>query len=311
MIGRNYRLVLWLVVLGAAGRPAQAQDTRDSGLAFLRIGVNAAALAMGDAGVAASQDAFSTFWNPAGLAVMPTNSAAASHRIWIGDLRTYDLAARFRVGPRGGLGLAVTAVDSGDLEAFDLTGEPAGVFSAQFVSVGLSYGRRLGPLQAGATVKYLSERIFDESASGYAVDLGLQLALLDGGLRLGGALQNLGEMSDLATEATELPLTVRVGAAAYPFHLIATDDGGAVLGAMLVAEVSHLFPSEMTRFHAGLGVEVMELLVLRSGLLTNDGARKLTFGGGLRYERLVFDYAFVPFETGFGTGHVLTLHYHW
>lgn len=307
MIERYCRM-LWLVaVLGAGVLPAHAQD---SGLRFLRFGTNAAALAMGDAAVAASQDAFSTFWNPAGLATVPTNSAAASHRIWVGDLRTYDLAARFRAGRNGGLGLAVTAVDSGDLDGFDPTGEPTGTFSAQFVSVGLSYGRRLGPLHVGATAKYLSERIFDESASGYGFDFGAQLGLLDGGVRFGAALQNLGEMNELANIATELPLTLRAGVAAYPFHLVATD-GGAVLDLSLVAEVSHLFPDEATRFHGGIGAEVLELLSFRAGYITNDDLRDLTFGGGLRYAGLVFDYAFLPFNTGFGTGHVLTLHYNW
>ena len=45
--------------------PVMAQDT---GLSFMRIGVNARAASMGDAQVAISDNAFATYWNPAALA---------------------------------------------------------------------------------------------------------------------------------------------------------------------------------------------------------------------------------------------------
>ena len=46
--------------------------------------------------------------------------------------------------------------------------------------------------------------------------------------------------------------------------------------------------------------------------ITNDALRNGTVGLGLRYESLVFDYALVLFDEGFGgPGHVLTLSYGW
>ncbi len=83
---------IFLFLTLALAIPVQAQE---AGLDFLRIGINASASAMGDAQVAASRDAFSTYWNPAGLAGASANMAAVSHRIWIGDVRMYDVAARF------------------------------------------------------------------------------------------------------------------------------------------------------------------------------------------------------------------------
>ncbi len=288
---------------------AQAQET---GLNFLRIGANASASAMGDAQVATSRDAFSTYWNPAGLAAATANMAAVSHRIWIGDLRTYDAAARFRVGRNGGVGLAVTATDSGDLEARDLPGEPAGTFSAQFISLGVSYGRRFGPVRAGVTAKYLNERIFDTDATGYAFDAGLQLDVGQQFLALGAVIQNVGEMSELESVATELPSTLRVGAAVFPFRILAEEDGTRLLDVSMAAEVAHLLPGDLTRVHAGLGVTVMDMLIARVGYITNDTLRDFTFGLGLHYEALSFDYAYLPFEDGFGgPGHVLTLMYAW
>lgn len=288
--------------------PVQAQE---SGLNFLRIGANAGASAMGDAQVAASRDAFSTYWNPAGLASASSNTVAVSHRIWVADFRTYDVAARFRAGQQGGVGLSVTATDSGELDVRETPGEPEGTFTAQFVSLGVSYGRQIGPVRAGATAKYLSERIFESSSSGYAFDVGVQAGFLNETVLLGAALQNVGQMNELNVVETELPRTLRAGAAAFPFRIQAADDS-AILIVGVSGEVSHLFPNDETRLHGGLSAEVLELITFRGGYITNDTLRDVTLGGGLHYGAFVFDYAYLPFETGFeGPGHVLTLHYNW
>ena len=300
----------FLLLLAMLTLPMQAQET---GLGFLRIGTNAAASAMGDAQVASSRDAFSTYWNPAGLAAATTNSVAVSHRIWIADLRTYDLAARFQAGEKGGIGLFVTAVDNGDFEQRDEPApDPDGMFSAQFLSIGASYGRSFGPVRAGVTAKYLSERIFEASANGYAFDAGVQAGLLGEKIRLGAAVQNIGKMSELVTEATPLPRTVRGGLALSPLSILAEEDASTVLDLSVAAEVSHLLEDARTQFHLGVSAEVVEMVRVRAGYLTNDTLRDLTFGGGLHVSTFIFDYAFLPFEDGFGgPGHVLTLLYNW
>ncbi|RMF57236.1 MAG: hypothetical protein D6746_11425, partial [Bacteroidetes bacterium] len=199
----RYSLILVLSVLGlCAAGSARGQE---SGLAFLRIGTNAAAQALGDAGVAFSRDAFATYWNPAGLAATPDHMAGLALHRWAGDVETYGLAARFRLGERQGAGLFVTATGSGDLEAREQPGPPEGFFDVQFLSVGAAYGMALGPVRVGATVKWLTERIFAQQASGAAVDLGLQADVPGDLIRVGLAYQNLGKMSRLNAERTELP----------------------------------------------------------------------------------------------------------
>lgn len=302
---QSLAFVLVLLLVGEA-------KGQDSGLAFLRIGTNAAAGAMGDAQVSNSNDAFSTYWNPAGLAAATSNSAGLSHHIWVAQTRTYSLAARFSSGNNGGVGLFLTALDSGDIEARENPGSPDGVFDAQFVSVGASYGRSFGPVRLGTSVKYLSERIFTNNATGYAFDFGLQADLFNEGLKLGAALQNIGEMSELSEVATELPRTLRAGVSLYPFRVLAMTDGTVLLNAFVTGEVSHIFPSETTRYHLGLAAEVVELVTVRAGYVTNDALRGITIGGGLGSNGFLFDYAFMPFDDGFdGPGHVLSLLYLW
>lgn len=292
--------------------PARAQD---AGLAFLRIGTNAAAMGLGDAYVAHSRDAFSTYWNPAGLAAAESNTAALSHHIWIADVRTYALAARLQAGEKGAIGIFATGTGAGDLEARERPGDPDGFFSVQYVSTGLSYGRSFGPLRAGATVKYLAERIYTDDANGYAFDLGLQMDLARRAIQLGVALQNIGEMSGLDITETPLPRTMRAGVAVFPLRVLTEGDRSSLLNTFITAEVSHVFEDEIdqaTRIHVGIAAEVLELVMLRAGYISNDEVRRFTTGGGLEYGSFIVDYAFLPFQDGFGgPGHVLTLLYKW
>ena len=60
---------------------------------FLRIGPGARAQSMGGAVVAGQQDIFSTAWNPAGLAGLPTERGleiGAMHSEWFGGVANYD-----------------------------------------------------------------------------------------------------------------------------------------------------------------------------------------------------------------------------
>jgi len=285
---------------------------QESGLSFLRIGTDAAALARGDAGVASTDDAFATYWNPAALAAGADHSLAVSNHIWIADVRTYAFAASYRPGTRWGLGAFATATGSGDLEAREQPGEASGVFDAQFIASGVGVARAVGPVRAGVLLKILSERIFTDSAEGYAFDFGLHADVAAGAVRLGAAFQNLGSMEDLSAQATELPEMLRLGAEIFPFRVVADLDGTPLLTASVLLEYSRDMVGEESRFHVGLSSEVLETVVARVGYLTNDELRDFSAGLGLTITDLQFDYALLPFESGFGgPAHVLTLSYAW
>ncbi len=285
---------------------------QESGLSFLRIGTNAAAGAMGDAQVSNSEDAFSTYWNPAGLAGAVSNSAAFSHHIWVARTRSFSLATRLSTGEKGAAGLFLTTLDSGSLEARENPGPPDGLFDVQFLAFGASYGHSFGPIRLGTTVKFLSERIYPNSANGYAFDFGIQGDFFNEGIKVGAAFQNLGKMQELNQLATQLPETIRAGISVYPFRVLAMADGTVLLNAFLTGEVSHVLPSETTRYHIGAAAEIIELVTVRAGFITNDALRGLTLGGGLGSNGFLFDYAFMPFDNGFdGPGHVLSLLYLW
>jgi hypothetical protein len=301
-------LTIVIVLLGASSGISQTQ----SGLSFLKFGTSAEGLAMAEAMTASAEGAFATYYNPAGLARSSPNAVAASHNVWVGNTRTYNAAARFTAGQSGGWGAMVTAVSNGEIEARrGPSAEPDGLISAQFVGVGLSYGRTIGPVRAGVTAKYLTERIAESVANGYALDAGVQLPMLEERVHLGAAIQHFGRMEALASEASPLPETIRAGISLQPFRVITEDDDVPFLTTMVSAEVVHRSQEKRTQIHGGLAVELFQVLTLRSGYLSNNEFRRFSLGSGLDLETLQFDYSYLPFEDNFGTGHVLTLAYMW
>ena len=300
--------VLATLALTLLAGPVVGQDT---GLSFLRIGVNAHGGSMGDAQVASVSNAFATYWNPAGLA-SERRSIAGSHRIWVGDVRAYDIAAQLPAGSNSAWGLSLTGTDSGDMELRTRPGAPEGMFSAQFINAGVSYARAFRGLRIGITGRYLRERIFDTDASGYAFDAGIQADLLSRSLRVGASVRNIGRMNELEFERTPLPRLLQGGIALSPLQIVGYTDNVRLLDLALALETSHLFDDELTRLHVGISVTVMELVDLRGGYVSSDELRDYTFGLGLSFDGIYADYAYIPFEEGFdGPGHILSLLYHW
>ncbi len=283
---------------------------QESGLAFLTIGIDAAAIARSDASTASTRGAYATFWNPAGLAIAGRNEVALSHHRWIDGIRTYSIAARFSAGKTSGVGLFITGTDSGPLEARDQPGPPTGTFEAQFLTVGGSYAFTFGPVRVGATVKYITERIYTDSARGYGIDAGLHASFLNNGFHAGAVIQNIGEMSELRTRATDLPKTFRFGTQFFPFRIINGMDGSTLVHISISADVSHNLIDENTRLHFGGDGRVLDVLIIRLGYMTNDELRGFSTGLGLEISDINFDYALVPFKEGFdGPAHVISLRY--
>lgn len=301
--------VLFLAVLVALVVPYQSVRAQDSGLSFLALGVDAEALARGDAGVARADGAFATYWNPAGLARSGTE-LGISHHVWVGNIRTYALNGAFSLGERSGIGVSVVATGAGDLEARQQPGESDGLFEAQFVSAGVSAGREFGPLRAGVSIKFLSERIFTNSANGYGFDIGLQADLMNESVHVGVVMANMGEMQELNVQATELPRLFRAGVEVFPFRAVTALDGEIFLSTAILAEVSRNYVTERTQWHFGLSAEVLETVTARAGYLSDDFLRDFSAGVGVEVADLWFDYAVLPFEDGFGgPAHILTLRY--
>ena len=301
----------WLAVILFFLCTALAPQAQGNGLAFLTLDPDPAGQAAGGAYSAAAAGPFSPLFNPAGLASGNRNGIALTFQDWIGDARTLGIAGRFGLGEKGGAGLYVLSTSSGDLEARDRPGPAEGTFEVQYFAVGAGVARQFGPVLVGVAGKVLSERVFDSSASGFAFDGGVQIEAMDG-FRIGAAVQHLGKMNELETEATPLPTTFRGGASLRPFRLMAATESTALLSTAFHAEVVHRTEqSDPTQIHIGGEATLFDMLTLRGGYVSGDPVRSLSAGAGLVVGAFHLNYAMLPLDTGFGTGQLISLGYSW
>ena len=165
-----------LAVSGAGAQESNKAGT--SAAQFLKIGVGARAMGMGGATVGIVDDASAAYWNPAGLAGVQSFTLMGTHTRWFADVTHQYFGLVLPVGDDHRIGVSATVLSVGDIE-ITTEDQPRGTgdfYSATDVAVGLSYsGRLVEFFSFGATVKYVTQSIYNESASAMAVDLGTVL----------------------------------------------------------------------------------------------------------------------------------------
>ncbi|MBI5244861.1 MAG: PorV/PorQ family protein, partial [Elusimicrobia bacterium] len=195
---------------------AQAAGPGTSAATFLSLGFGARPLALGESFVALADDASALHYNPAGLSLPQPASPQGrrpyelllSHSLHIQDIRLTQMGFMRRP-----FGLSVTHLSLRGIERrTSETAEPDGSFGASDLAVGLSYGRRVGKVGVGGTVKFVQQRIGEYSASAYALDIGALYRLKSAPVTLGAGLGNLGTKVKFIEEGYPLPMTARLGA---------------------------------------------------------------------------------------------------
>ena len=164
----------------------------------------------------------------------------------------------------------------------------------------MAYGRAISRRSGlGLNFKYITSRIADESAAGWAVDAGWRCATRVNGLSLGFAVQNLGPKLKYIDEGDALPLTARAG-----FGLRLMDN------VLLAFDVDRRVHEGRTVVSLGSEFAAFNSLSLRAGYMRGgnglDGANVFKTGFGLKARGFNLDYAVVPFGD-IGKSHRVTL----
>jgi hypothetical protein len=300
-MGKNVKEVfkLFIIFFAACLFPLalRAQEAGKSGLAFLKIGVGSRGVAMGEAYSALVDEPTAIYWNPAGLAAVRGVHLTFTHLNWLENIN-HEFAAVAFPGFGGTLGLGVTFQTIPDIQLRTKpTAEPVGTFDTQDVAVALAYGRQWQPkLAGGFTLKYLYEKLYTFSASGFAVDLGGIWQTPLSPVRLALSLQNLGAMSALQKEEIKLPASVRLGGA-YVWPFAAAESQLALTGEYLY------FLEGGDGSSLGAEFRFRKALALRGGYQFGRENRGLTAGFGTGFGRYQLDYGYAPFGNDLGNTH--------
>ena len=297
----QFKHVLLIIVCLTANNII-AQSAGKSGLSFLKFGFGARNIAMGDAGASVSNDVTSLFYNPAKLANQTGNEILFMHNEWIQDVRSEVLGVRSDIaGIPLAIGLNVSTVSDIEVRG-DSPGEPLSKFNANFFFASLSTGFNiLDKMSFGVTAKYIYEGILVDEASGYAVDFGINYKTDFDGLSVAGVVKNIGSMNDLRSEATKLPVEIRLGPA-YTFSMEQNK-----LDFVTALEFQKYTPTDDVHFNAGVEIVYDKTISLRGGYLSGYESKSFGGGVGLNWGSLSFDYAISPFALEFGTGHSISL----
>lgn len=192
-----------------------------AGASFLKMDVGARASAMGGAYTALANDVTSIYWNPAGLAKLNRTELNFMHNKWFADINYEFFAAAY---PIENLTFATsfTYLYMDDIkEVLRDTGgngngrywETGKMFTAEDMALSVAFAQALAEnLFMGANFKYIYESIENESASGFAMDVG---AIFNPSNKLGFGLvvQNIGPNMKFIKDEFALPLTYRAGVA--------------------------------------------------------------------------------------------------
>ncbi|MBM4167961.1 MAG: PorV/PorQ family protein [Ignavibacteria bacterium] len=193
-------LLLCILMLAALGTlEAQSKRIGTATATELLIPIGARDLARGGSSIADSRGIEAVHWNPAGLGRMEHAAEGMfSSMTYIADIGVNFGGVAASFSGFGVVGFTVKSLDFGDIPLTtesDPEGTSGRLYSPAFVTIGLSYARSLtDAISAGGTVKIVSEQIDRASASGFALDFGVQYNKLAGinGLHLGVAVKNIG-----------------------------------------------------------------------------------------------------------------------
>jgi opacity protein-like surface antigen len=291
---------------------------------FLGISVGARATGLGGAFGSVADDATALYWNPAGIARVGHSELSISHTQWLVNTNFNWAGMSLALDRNNSIGVHFTQLDYGE-DIVTTIDEPMGTgdrWSAMDVAVGVSYARNLTDrFSVGGSVKYINQRIWSESASAFALDIGMLFITGFNDMRLGVSISNFGTdmkldgknlsiryrldpdsygsndaiPGRLLTDSFVLPLFFRVGVS---MDIIKQDKNH------LLVSSDALYPNDESPFvSAGLEYTWNNLLSVRGGyrtLFVNEPVETWTFGGGVNISltpgmRVKIDYVYQEF----------------
>jgi len=276
----------------------------NAGAAFLKIPVGPRVVGTGEAAVAYIDDASALFYNPAGLARVPSFDLLLSHNQWFLGMNHEYVAGAYGSEELGTFGLAFDYYGSGSIQGVNIRGEtiPGYLFSAGDWALNLGYGRSVSDFSFGLGAKFVRQQMESLSTSAWAFDAGAMYKTPLEGLQAGLAVANIVTKAKLVQESYGMPLQARLGWR-YDRSI-----AGVALG---ITQDFIISESEKPGIAAGVECRPADVVALRLGYRTGSdysGFSGLRAGLGVSWQGIGVDYAFAPYGK-LGASHRISISY--
>ncbi|MDP7025901.1 MAG: hypothetical protein QGI16_03100 [Candidatus Marinimicrobia bacterium] len=293
---RNFtRVCLISVILSAT---AQAIGT-----SFLTVPYSPRELALGGRTAAVLGDASLSRGNPA-LIVGTSHQMFFSYTSWFSGVSGSSALIVQPFG-KGSLGLSVRHMDVSDLQmrTETPTDDYIALFSASGTTLEATWGQKYQNLQVGISLRGIYMDTYVYKSSGWSADAGVLLPLADEKILIGGAILNVGSMTDLDSIPPTLPTTAVVGITLDTDRLLGVQWEGLQTSFVLGGEISDIHgtviriggESEIGNFRLSIGSRI------------SKEVSAVSAGMGLTFRRFVVDYSLEMSSSQLGIPHLISL----
>ena len=317
-------LVLLCCLLTSFGYGQADQKLAQTGFQFLSVVSDARGAGMGEALTSLEAGSSSLFFNPAGMAGMKSRlDATASVNQWIADIKHYTFSMVINPGANIGVfGVSVQSVNYGDFygtvvdKTSDLGFRDTDIFKLSALAVGIGYAKQLtdkfsvggqirlvhqdlGTSQIPATIQRDSVTIdtiqsVSNTLMPLVFDFGTQFKTGIKSLVFGMSVRNFSKEVKYAQEGFQAPLVFNLGISMNLLDLMKQVPENQTL--YMSIDATH-YRDHPEQIKVGLEYNFMNVLKLRGGYVSKSDydQSSLTYGLGVAYGGIGFDYAYTPF----------------
>ena len=284
---------------------AFAGDAGSSAASFLKFSPSPRGAGMGEAYTSITEDAYSAWWNPAGLGSVESPELAATYNDSMEDVTTQYLSVAYPIRYGSTLGFNITRLSVPPFQGYDAQGTKSAKVESSDIAVGGAYGRVLLKdeierplLNVGAGLKVISEKLHRASANTAALDLGAVYYIRPANywmskapaqeFRVAVAVRNIGPGLKFDRRSSPLPTSATLGGS---WH---SHPGGS---ASLILSLDQTYAND-EKYYAAFGAEYVafQLLSLRAGYRTGQAIGSgLRIGVGFRLSLMDIDYSMSPY----------------
>lgn len=275
-----------------------------SGMQYLKIGVDAEMVGRGEAGISAIKGVSSIFWNPAGLSDLESKEFYFSHNSWIADISMEAAAVGINLGNIGNFALSIIWMNYGTLKATSVANTVSGStqlgyidegnFTPSDLAIGLAYSRRISEqFSVGGQVRYLYENYghnvvvttlgttqeVNNIVKAVTFDLGTLYYPGYKSLAFAMSIQNFSTDIKYEEESFGAPLTFKLGVS---MNMLDIFEDNPTSNLLLMIDAIH--PRDYTeRLNLGVEYNYLGIVQLRTGYRFNYDIGNFTSGVGIKY----------------------------